>query len=62
MNLGDLYRLATMSGMTIKDDGGIEGDIANATLFTQNLEDFHRQQREMNRSLSSKLFDEDDML
>jgi hypothetical protein len=51
-----------MSGMTIKDDGGIEGDIANATLFTQNLEDFHRQQREMNRSLSSKLFDEDDML
>ena len=61
MNLGDLYRLATMSGMTIKEDGGIEGDVVNATLFTQNLEDFHRQQLELNRPFPSKLFD-DDML
>ena len=61
MNLGDLYRLATMSGMTIKDDGGIEGDVANAYLFTQKLEDFHREQLELNRSFHSKLFD-DDML
>lgn len=61
MNLGDLYRLATMSGMTIKDDGGIEGDAANAYLFTQKLEDFHREQLELNRPFPSKLFD-DDML
>lgn len=61
MNLGDLYRLATMSGMAIKDDGGIEGDVANAQLFTQKLEDFHREQLEFNRPFSSKLFD-DEML
>jgi hypothetical protein len=61
MNLGDLYRLATMSNMEIKDDGGIEGDGASAFLFIQNLENYRREQGEMNRSFG-KMFDEDDML
>jgi hypothetical protein len=56
MNLGDLYRLATMSGMKITDDGGIEGNALDLELFSKKIEQFHRE--------NDKFFDDDkdDML
>ena len=55
MNLGDLYRLAMQAGMTVKEDGGIKGDISETYLFTKKLEEFHQEK-------NKDIFDQDDML
>lgn len=62
MNLGDLYRLATMSGIEIDNDGGIKADNSNVFLLAQHLNHHFEQERIFNRPFSSNMFDEDDML
>lgn len=44
MNLGDLYRLAMQSGMTVGEDGGLEGDLSSTYLLSKRLDEFKKEQ------------------